>query len=394
MKLTPALVTLLTLVVPPSVHAAGPLAVADVLSGGINLQSDSMDAQVTLERGSVAVNASLTDSGPEGQVTLTAPGLFSLKVSTANGSMQAAACGVIGQQEIAVNGGPGNGVHLQFQAVADSSTACAQPTGAAALTMGPLMTFAQGAPESSTAELQAGAANWVRRLLILALISGLLFVFVPHLSEPLRVTAESSPWSRLGLGVCLAIALPVLGVIIFITGLPVGLWWMGLVVLMLFICMIAVSLSVSGLVLGAWFLDRVDGRVPTPVGLAAGLIVLTILGLLPVIGSVVNVLGLVYGAGALVLLPRARASAAAAAAAPVPTSAAPLGSSAPPATAEPAPPPASEAIGEPKESDAPAPAPAVPAAAVSAAPASSHQPAEIGGPAEPGAEGGEPQAVA
>jgi hypothetical protein len=364
-KFLPALVLVLTLAGPRSVFAAGPGLASDSMSGAINVQRGALDAQVMLDRGSVALNASMTENGPEGQFTLSVPGAFSLQLSNANGSVQSAVCGVVGAQQLTASGGPGSGVHVQFSAVDGDQTACGQPAAASAapLTMGPMLTFAQAAPTAtdSSAALQ-DLLDGLRRLLILALLGGLLFVFVPHLAGPLRATAERAPWSRLGLGLCLAIALPVLGIAIFIVGLPLGLWWLGLLVLMADAFLIALSLTVAGLVLGAYLLDRIgDDRVPVVVAYAAGLIVLIVLSELPVIGGIVALLGHIYGMGALVMLPRARAAAAPVETITVTSPAASIATVAPPIAAEPIAPPAatttSEAATTPAAAAAPQPAP-------------------------------------
>jgi hypothetical protein len=310
-KFLPALVVLMSLAGSQPVFAAGPNLVSDTMSGAINVQRGALDAQVMLNRGSLALNANLTDNGPEGQFTLSVPGTFSLVLSSSNGSIQSAVCGVVGGQQLSASGGPGSGLHLQFSGTDGSTTACSPPSAAFVepLTMGPMQQFAQAQSTADAAAIQQDTLDGLRRLLILVLVGGLLFVFVPHLAGPLRATAQATPWSRLGLGLCLAIALPVLGVAIFIVGLPLGLWWLGLLVLMADAFLIALSLTVAGLVLGAYFMERVGSdRVPPLVWFGAGLVVLIVLTELPVIGGIVALLGHIYGMGALVLLPRARAA--------------------------------------------------------------------------------------
>jgi hypothetical protein len=105
----------------------------------------------------------------------------------------------------------------------------------------------------------------------------------------------------------LVITVPVIGVLVFIMGLSVGLWWFGLLVLAAYACLLAISLAVAGLVLGVSLVQRIrEPHIPWLVALAAGLLVLTVLGLLPSVGALVNVVAVVYGMGALLLLPRQR----------------------------------------------------------------------------------------
>jgi hypothetical protein len=74
--------------------------------------------------------------------------------------------------------------------------------------------------------------------------------------------------------------------------------------------LLALSMAVSGLVLGTWLRERSrQPRIPALVALVVGLAVITFLGLLPTVGPIVNVVALAYGAGALMMLPRSNQSA-------------------------------------------------------------------------------------
>jgi hypothetical protein len=215
-------------------------------------------------------------------------------------------CGVFGSQAVTVNAVRGSGVNIELHNADDDSSACTLPnTAIAGLTMAPLVSAAQASQGSAAVTAQDTLLDALRRLLILALISWLLFLFAPGLSAPLLTAARSRPWSRLGLGLCALVTVPVLGVVIFLVGLSLDLWWLGLLVLMFFAALLAVSMATSGLVLGAWLVQWIRGtRVPAVAAFGAGLLVLTLLGLLPTIGALVNVLAFAYGAGALMLLAR------------------------------------------------------------------------------------------
>jgi hypothetical protein len=331
----PGAVVLLVLVMvgtvwPAVVQAAGvgqqatptPAAVpGQAPSGSIDARAGSLNGQVALGRGSASLNASLTDTGPQGELSLSAPGRFAASASVANDAIESAATVCFGAQQITVAARRGGGIHLQLQPAPADDGGCTLPSAAQpALTMGPMLGLAQAASESG-AGFTDGLLEAARRFVVLAVVSGLLWLLVPAIPGSVGVAARSVPWSRLGVGLCLAITIPIVGILIFVIGLPLGIWWMGLLVLAFYACVLAVSFALTGLVIGAWLGDRVPGQqIPRAAAFAVGLLVLTILGLLPGVGALVNVVAVVYGVGALVLAPRAHgapASAALPATAPV-----------------------------------------------------------------------------
>jgi len=325
---------------PLGVHAAAPAvqdsapraASADTMAGFLDMQRGALNGQVTVGRGTVALNARLTDAGPEGQLSMSVPTQFALDLRALNGDLDSAICGVFGTQEISARGGIGSGLRLEFRDAQADPTACAlSSTTQDVLIMGPKIIAAQAATAANDAgTVPQGVLDFVRRLLILALVGGLLLIFAPGLSAPLTAAARRPPWSRLGLGLGLLIGVPVIGVLIFALGFAVGLWWLGLLVLMFFACLLAFSMALSGLVLGTWMRERIhQPRIPALVAFVVGLALITFLGLLPTVGPLVNVVALAYGAGALMMLPRSDQSART-----PPAAAAPIDST---AQAEPAP---------------------------------------------------------
>jgi hypothetical protein len=190
-----------------------------------------------------------------------------------------------------------------------------------------MLALAQAAPASGSG-FTDGLLEALRRFVVLAVIAGLLWLLVPPIPGSVAVAARSVPWSRLGVGLCLAITIPIVGIAIFVVGLPLGLWWMGLLVLAFYACVLAISFALTGLVVGAWIGDRIPGRqIPQAAVFAVGLLLLSVLGLLPGVGALVNVVAVVYGVGALVAAPRAHvaqhAAAVPASAVTVPTAEAP-----------------------------------------------------------------------
>ncbi|MBV9173950.1 MAG: hypothetical protein JOZ81_28125 [Chloroflexi bacterium] len=296
----------------------------DSLNGSIDFQGTTVSGQVALGRGSAALDAQLTDSGPEGKFSVAIPGLFVGTVNVANSVATAQTAVCVGAQEIGVSGGRESGLHLQFRNTNGDPTACTVPASAnVALVMAPLigaLGFLQAAPSAGDT-LQLDLLEAIRRFVVFGLIGVLLWLFTPGISTRLEHAARTAPWARLGLGLCVAIVMPVIGVLIFVFGLSTGVWWLGLLVLAFYAGLLAISLAVTGLVLGAWLLARAwSARVPPLVAFAVGIVVLIVLGLIPTIGLLINVLATIYGLGALLLAPR-ESSAAGPVAAPLPAQA-------------------------------------------------------------------------
>ncbi|MBV9355205.1 MAG: hypothetical protein JO023_06705 [Chloroflexi bacterium] len=283
----------------PATQGPGP-------TGSIDAQAGSLNGQVVLGRGSASLNASLTDTGPQGQLNLSAPGLFSATASVANDAIDSAATVCFGARQITVAARRGSGLHVSLQPLSGEDSGCTLPSAAqTALSMGPMLGLAQAAADTGSG-FTDGVLEAVRRFVVLAVIAGLLWLLVPPVPGSVVAAARSLPWSRFGIGLCLAITIPIVGILIFVIGLPLGIWWMGLLVLAFYACVLAVSFALTGLVIGAWLGDRIPGQqAPRAAVFAVGLIVLSVLGLLPSVGALVNVVAVVYGVGALVLAPRA-----------------------------------------------------------------------------------------
>jgi hypothetical protein len=98
-----------------------------------------------------------------------------------------------------------------------------------------------------------------------------------------------------------------IGILVFAIGLPVGLWWLGVILLALYPVILIVSMSVSGLAVGSWLYRRASRPgVPILVVFFVGMLILTFASLLPFIGAIVTILALIFGLGTLVLAPRSK----------------------------------------------------------------------------------------
>jgi hypothetical protein len=136
-------------------------------------------------------------------------------------------------------------------------------------------------------------------------LAALLVLVIPALPRALSVATETSPWGRIGIGVAVALILPLVGILLFAIGLPVGLWWLGVILLALYPVLLLVSLSVSGLSVGSWLSQHL-GRPGVPILLvfAIGMLALSFVSLLPYVGPILNIVAVAFGLGTLLLAPR------------------------------------------------------------------------------------------
>ncbi|HET9849951.1 MAG TPA: hypothetical protein VFR68_15555 [Candidatus Dormibacteraeota bacterium] len=149
-----------------------------------------------------------------------------------------------------------------------------------------------------------GAGNaflgWLRALIGIAVL-GLLFVlFLPRLSVRSIDTLRAQPWASLGIGAAILVATPIIAVIIFIIGLLIGGWWLGLLLIPFWILALALGWVVSGFLLGRVVFARLGwGAYHDALALLAGLLILAVITIIPVIGWLIGLAAFVFGVGAL-----------------------------------------------------------------------------------------------
>jgi hypothetical protein len=148
-----------------------------------------------------------------------------------------------------------------------------------------------------------GFLGWLRGLIgIFAL--GLLLIFLfPALSSRAIDTERAQPWASLGIGAGILVVTPIVALIVFVVGILIGGWWLGLLLIPLWILALAIGYVISGFLLGRLIFARLGwGGYHDALALLGGLFVLTVVGLIPVIGGLVGLAAIVFGAGALALV--------------------------------------------------------------------------------------------
>jgi len=148
-----------------------------------------------------------------------------------------------------------------------------------------------------------GFLDWLRELVgLLAL--GMIMIFVlPGIATRAIDTLRAQPWPSLGIGAAILIITPIVALIVFILGLLIGGWWLGALLVPIWLLVLAVGYVVSAFLLGRLLFARLGwAGYHDALALLGGLVVLTVLGLLPVLGGFIGLAAVIFGAGALALV--------------------------------------------------------------------------------------------
>jgi len=118
-----------------------------------------------------------------------------------------------------------------------------------------------------------------------------------------KVVEKATTIASLGIGAAIFVITPILALVVFIAGIFLGFWWLGLLLIPLWILLLAIGYVVSGFLLGRLIFAQLGwGRYHDALALLAGLVVLAVVGIIPVIGWLVGLVALLLGAGALALV--------------------------------------------------------------------------------------------
>ena len=144
--------------------------------------------------------------------------------------------------------------------------------------------------------------GWLRLLVGLFALGLLLVLPFGEFSRRASDAIGRAPLPSLGLGLALLVGVPIVALIVFIVGLIVGGWPLSLAALAL----LAIAAAI-GYVLAALFVGRSGFRlarrpqIHLVLALLVGLVVLTAVGLIPIVGGIIDLAAVVFGLGALTL---------------------------------------------------------------------------------------------
>jgi hypothetical protein len=147
-----------------------------------------------------------------------------------------------------------------------------------------------------------GFVGWVRALIGIFGLGLLFLLLLPRFSTRSIDVLRAEPWLSLGIGAVILIATPIVALIVFILGLLIGGWWLGLLLVPLWLLALAVGYVVSSFLLGRLVFAQLGwGRYHDILALLGGLFILALVTLVPVIGWLVGLAAVVFGSGALAL---------------------------------------------------------------------------------------------
>jgi hypothetical protein len=135
------------------------------------------------------------------------------------------------------------------------------------------------------------------------LILGLLYILLfPGFAQRTLERLAMQPLPSTGSGLLSVVVIPVAAVTIMIIGFLIGGWWIGAALLVGCLFAMALGNAIASMTLGRWLGARM-GQAGLSLGwsLAVGVAVLMILGLIPILGSLVSFLVMLAGLGALML---------------------------------------------------------------------------------------------
>jgi cytoskeletal protein CcmA (bactofilin family) len=157
-------------------------------------------------------------------------------------------------------------------------------------------------PDNGRAPLVTGPAalviEWLKGLIGLLILGILVVFFFPGFSRRAGEALVHSPWLTLAIGALVLVGLPILAVVFFAVGALIGGWWIGFVVLSLFVVVLALSIPIAAVGVGGALLRVARRPVPVWLALFIGLIALLLVALVPILGGIVIFCALLFGMGA------------------------------------------------------------------------------------------------
>jgi cytoskeletal protein CcmA (bactofilin family) len=156
-------------------------------------------------------------------------------------------------------------------------------------------------PEAKKPGPFAGIGGKILGFLMTFVIGLVIILIAPRRSASAADTIRNRPWASLGWGAVVLFATPIAAILVCFTviGIPVGLIALALYAIAIYISQIFVSLFV-----GRWILGRFRGIESKGImigALALGLVILTLLKLIPFVGFWVGLAVVLFGLGAVLV---------------------------------------------------------------------------------------------
>jgi hypothetical protein len=165
-----------------------------------------------------------------------------------------------------------------------------------------LQAQAANAPVPPVAGAGWAVVDWVKGLVGLGIIGLLFILLLPRFSASTLEVARSAFWSSLGVGFALFIGVPIIAVLVFILGILVGGWMLGLALLAVYAMACAAGYTFAAIFTGNMLVQAVRQPPQHPAwNLLEGLALLGLVGLVPVLGGLLLFFACIFGLGAFAL---------------------------------------------------------------------------------------------
>ncbi len=157
---------------------------------------------------------------------------------------------------------------------------------------------------------QEGRFAWAKGLIIAAqaligfFLLGLLFwLAAPLFNRKAEYKLRHSPWASLGIGLLILLGTPVVATLVIVIGAIIGGWWIGIIVLAIYLVAILLSFVVFAQAGGRAIMASLFKKpsIHTLLAVLIGLVILVLLAMIPLIGPLVVLAALLSGLGALLL---------------------------------------------------------------------------------------------
>lgn len=144
--------------------------------------------------------------------------------------------------------------------------------------------------------------GWIQTLVGFFLLGALVVLLAPRFNAKAIDAYRIAPWSRLGVGLAVFVAVPVVALFAFVLGLFVGGWWLALFLLGGYALILAMGFTLAGEMIGRFVLDRFGQRsAHAIVALVLGLVILLVVTSIPLLGWLVAMIAVIYGAGVVTM---------------------------------------------------------------------------------------------
>jgi cytoskeletal protein CcmA (bactofilin family) len=161
-------------------------------------------------------------------------------------------------------------------------------------------------PEMARPVVGLGLVRWLRSLVGLLALAALWRLLFPGFSRRAVATLHAQPGRSLGFGALTLIVVPFGALTVGAIGAVVGGWWLGAVAFGLLLLAATLAAPLVGHFVGAWVLALFKREGSEALRQGAGLLVLTLLAAIPVLGGLVMLITACAGVGAQLLALRGR----------------------------------------------------------------------------------------